>query len=650
MLEAQVTITNPTGLHARPAVKLAQLAAGFAADVEVRVGESGDWVRARSTARVMKLKATAQSIIRFRAEGEQAADALAALVDLVRRDFDEGPGALAQDLTLAGTEEPIEALSVDKPPVPDSEGRRIVPATVASPGLAIGVIHRLQQWHDGRRDAGDERTELTALDAAIERAIQQLNELANGKGTLAGDLISFQLSLLQDQEFLDPVRRQIAEGKSVERAWADHLADEITDYESAETSYLRDRAADLRDLRDRVSMAFVGGAQDNELPDGAILFAEELTPSRFLEVDWDRAVGAVTNSGSTASHTAMLARARGVPMLVQLACEAAELGDGVEAVIDGDRGSLVLGPSQKALQKFAKRIEEHNVQEQDALIHLARPARTRGGLSMRVLVNIDSPSLLSIADPGHCDGIGLTRTELLFHGGKGLPDEETQFQFYKKLIGWAQGRPVTIRTLDAGGDKPIPNLTLDGESNPFLGLRGIRLSLAKPDVLRTQLRALARAAAVGDIKVMIPMVTLESELLEVRRLMQEECSRLLSEGVSAKMPSIGMMVEVPAAALTIEKFDADFYSIGTNDLTQYLLAASRDSKEVAQLLDPTHPAVIELIARVAAHGASTGKDVSICGEMAAQPLALRTLVDAGIRTLSVPPAALASTKAALANL
>ena len=265
-------------------------------------------------------------------------------------------------------------------------------------------------------------------------------------------------------------------------------------------------------------------------------------------------------------------------------------------------------------------------------------------------MNVDDPNGLAGVDSLHCDGIGLTRTEFLFHDGAGLPDEQRQLDCYRLLVRWARGRPVTVRTLDAGGDKPIPGLTIEDESNPFLGLRGVRLSLSRPEVFATQLRALARAAPEGELKVMLPMVTKPDEIDETRRILSDEVRALRAAGVDAAMPRLGMMVEVPAAALTIEAFDADFFSVGTNDLTQYVLAAGRDSAAVADLLDPLHPAVLELVSRVAGAGARTGREVSVCGEMAAKPECLRALIEAGIRTFSVPCAALARTKAALAAL
>ena len=637
--EAQVVITNPTGLHARPAVKLAQLAAGFDANIEIRAGDDGEWVRARSTARVMKLKAGAQSTIHFRAEGSEADDALCALVDFVRRDFDEGPAAAAE--TPGG-----RAVAAEGTPM----GGRAISAVVASPGLAIGNLHIPASSNGATRQPGDSSVERAAFDEAIARTIERLRVLADESGGLARDVIGFQIGLLEDEELLGPVWAEIDAGSAADRAWIHRLALEIADYDSAPTSYLRDRAADLRDLRDRVAMAFADDAHPDTLPEQCVVITDELTPSRFLELDRSRVVAVATHSGSPASHAAMLARAYGVPMLVQLACAAQDLAPGEEAIVDADEGRLVLAPPPAMRERCSLRIEERRARDREAVKRASRPARTHAGTLVRVLLNVDDPAGLAGLDPSHCDGIGLTRTEFLFHGGTVLPDEQTQLDCYRRLVAWARGRPVTVRTLDAGGDKPIRGLTIEGESNPFLGLRGVRLSLSRPEVFATQLRALARAAAGAELKVMLPMVTKPDELDETRRLLSAEVQALRSAGIDAAMPRLGMMVEVPAAAMTVETFDADFFSIGTNDLTQYVLAAGRDSTAVADLLDPLHPAVLELIARVAGACAGTGREVSVCGEMAAQRECLRALLDAGIRVVSVPPAAMASTKASVAAL
>jgi len=305
-------------------------------------------------------------------------------------------------------------------------------------------------------------------------------------------------------------------------------------------------------------------------------------------------------------------------------------------------------PSTRRL--FASRQEAAKLADAQAERYRIGPAMTSDGTPIAVMINVGDPAELETLDPACCDGIGLVRTEFLFHGKNELPDEEMQYHVYRRLAEWAMGKPVTIRTLDAGADKPIPGLTLEHETNPFLGLRGIRLSLAKPLPFRTQLRALCRAAAHGAVEIMLPMVSVTQELEEARRYLKEELAALRQSGVPFAEPRLGMMVEVPAAALTIERFDADFFSIGSNDLTQYVLAAARDSDAVSSLNDPAHPAVMGLIARVAAHGVAVGRKVSLCGDAGGDPRLVEALLKAGLRSLSVAPAALARVKQAIAGI
>jgi phosphotransferase system enzyme I (PtsI) len=280
----------------------------------------------------------------------------------------------------------------------------------------------------------------------------------------------------------------------------------------------------------------------------------------------------------------------------------------------------------------------------------AKPARTASGRRIAVHLNIAAPQDLAGLDPAICDGIGLVRTEFLFEASGGLPDEDTQYAAYRRILAWAEGRPVTIRTLDAGGDKPIAGLTIAGESNPFLGLRGIRLSLSRPDVFRPQLRALARAAVHGTLKVMLPMVAVPSELGQAGALLDAEITALRAEGVACVRPPLGIMVEVPAAALRAEDFDAAFYSIGSNDLTQYTMAAARDIGAVADLNDTGNPAVIALIARTVEAGRARSVEVSLCGDAAADTHLTRALLATGLTVLSVPPVAVARLKAAIATV
>jgi phosphotransferase system enzyme I (PtsI) len=273
---------------------------------------------------------------------------------------------------------------------------------------------------------------------------------------------------------------------------------------------------------------------------------------------------------------------------------------------------------------------------------------TADGVQIRVMLNISDPRELADLDPAICDGIGLVRTEFLFHDRQGLPNEEQQYSIYRRIAEWAQGRPVTLRTLDAGGDKPIPGLTPAGESNPFLGVRGLRLSLAQPDVFRTQLRALARAAMHGNVKIMLPMVTQPRELAVARSILDAEVAALDAAGIPARRASLGIMIEVPAAAIAADQFDAEFFSIGSNDLTQYVAAAGRDIGAVADLADPTQPAMLRLFRCVVDAACARNIEVSLCGDAGGDPRAIPLLLAAGLRSLSMAPALVGGAKLAVA--
>jgi phosphotransferase system enzyme I (PtsI) len=402
------------------------------------------------------------------------------------------------------------------------------------------------------------------------------------------------------------------------------------------------------DIRDRVACHLAGTTMGGGLPPGALVVADDLPPSRFLATDWSRGGAILLAHGSPTSHVAMLARSRGVPMVVGLG-EPILAAQG-DALVDGDAGAVIVDPTPATSTGFATRMAEEETLSARAAGSIREPAVTADGTRIAVHLNIADPAELDGLDPAICDGIGLVRTEFLFHGGRSLPGEEAQYGVYRKIIEWASGRPVTIRTLDAGGDKPIPGLTVSGESNPFLGVRGVRLSLARPDVFRLQLRALLRAAAHGPLKVMLPMITVPRELETVRALLDEERTSLLAAGLTIGAPALGMMVEVPAAAIAVDCFDAAFFSIGSNDLTQYVTAAGRDIGAVADLADARHPGVMRLVEAVARHGVAVGREVSLCGDAGGDPRLIPHLLSAGLRSLSMPPGAVARAKLAIGEV
>jgi len=527
---------------------------------------------------------------------------------------------------------------------------QIFKGQIASPGLALGTIdlHILNLANPGA--AGTPEQERRALRGAVEVARAQLMSLTEKSDAMAGDILALQIALLEDSELTAPAIEAIEGGKSAAAAWREALDAQIEIYRSDDSEYFRARAADLMDLRDRVVGLFCGEVRGSKMkaPD-AIYVAQDLAPSRFLETDWSRYRGAALMGGSASSHVAILARARGMPLLIGIRGTEAALRDGAEAILDAEDGRLIVDPEASTVARYRDRLAQRREEAEKEMTFLDGPAVTAGGARIQVCINVDDPEVLDRMNPDHCDGIGLTRSEFLFYANDGLPDEDRQFDAYARLIDWAGGKTVTIRTLDAGGDKPISGLTPEGETNPFLGLRGLRLSLTRAEIFRVQLRALARAAARGPLKVMFPMVTVPAEMDQARALFEEEVAGLTEAGIEARTPPLGMMVEVPAAALDVAHFKADFFSIGSNDLVQYVTATGRDNAAVAALHDALNPAVLELIGRVAAHGVRVGCEVSLCGDMAAEPASLARLLDAGLRAVSVAPAALARTKAAIAR-
>jgi phosphotransferase system enzyme I (PtsI) len=517
----------------------------------------------------------------------------------------------------------------------------------ASIGFAHGQFVRVNAGASGKRAAGSALEEAEAFRNAAHAASGQIAEVAAAAGGEAAQILEFQVALLEDEEFLDPVFTLIDDGVAADAAFSRVIDEQIADYNSASDEYLRARSSDLADLRDRVLRILAGGESKSlKIPQGAVVCADDLPPSRFLEIDWSGGGGLALLRGSPTSHVAMLARARGIPMVVQLG----SVSNASVALLDGEGATLELDPSTEQIGLFERRREVHRKNRASARAILRRPTASWRGERIRLLINIQRVEDLEHPDAQYADGIGLMRSEFLLDGHGALPDEETQYQAYDSVLRWAGQRPVTIRTFDAGGDKPVPGFTPEGEANPFLGLRGLRLCLSRPDVFTVQLRALARAAVRGNLKVMLPMVTAPGELEAARKLFAAAVRSLQADDVAAMLPELGIMVEVPAAAMAIADFKAAFFSIGSNDLAQYVLACDRSNGALASLTDPLHPAVMELIARTAEHGRRSGIAVSLCGDMASDPRYIPALLDCGLRELSVNASALAQIKQTIDRL
>lgn len=525
----------------------------------------------------------------------------------------------------------------------------------ASAGYAEGPLFnldRIASSYAGKATAADEKA---ALENAIGIARARLTALIETADSDATGILEFQIAMLEDDALSSPAFAAIAAGRPADAAWRQALDAEIAGYEISDQDYFRARAADIRDIRDQVLRALTADS-DIQAPAGAIFYGEDLAPTRFLETDWSGGGGIALKAGSTASHVAMLARSRGVPMVVGLGAVGLGVGGlghssanpAGTALLDAEHGGIVLSPSRAEIDAFHQSSLSFAARRDRAGTFLARPALTKAGTAVRVQVNIADPSDVDGIDAATCDGVGLMRTEFLF--GKTLPDEETQYRCYRKVLEWAGEKPVTIRTVDAGGDKPVPGFTVE-ESNPFLGLRGIRLSLVRPEVFRVQIRALLRAAVHGNLKVMFPMVAVVEEYKQAVAMFAEEQAALDIRGIPHKMPPLGIMVEVPSVAIMPEAFtEAAFFSIGSNDLTQYVMAAARDNATVAHLNSVRHPAVLRLIGSVTTFGRERKIPVSLCGDAGGDPASIPSLLEAGLRDLSVAPAQLAMAKAAIADV
>jgi phosphoenolpyruvate-protein phosphotransferase (PTS system enzyme I) len=492
----------------------------------------------------------------------------------------------------------------------------------AAPGIALGPLMRLVAARRETRQSHSVNDERQALTDALDASRLDLAALADKMDDEdAAAILAFQIALIEDENLAAPAFALIADGAVASRAWCAAIDPQIATYDHADDPNFRARASDLRDLRDRV-LRRLSGETDQLVPRGTVVLAEDMPPSLFLATDW-RDGGLVLRRGSSSSHVAILARSRGVPMIVGVDVD--HLEGGADAVLDGDAGVLIVDPDPALRADYQRRLAELTELRQ-AANSFDGPALTAYGERVQLMINVTGLAELRDIDPSNVDGIGLMRTEFLFHEREQLPDEDEQYEIYKQMAEWASGKPVTIRTLDAGGDKPVRGLTEEGELNPFLGVRGVRLSLKRLDVFRLQLRALARAAVIGNLKVMIPMVTVPQELDRCRALLLEIVDELRREGCAATSPPLGMMVEVPAAALTIEDFNADFFSIGSNDLIQYVAAASRDEPQLAELARPSR-AVFDLIGHVVDHANRTGREASLCGDLAGEPTQVAALLD-----------------------
>jgi multiphosphoryl transfer protein len=627
---AELLVETAHGLHARPAAQLVRTAAAFDADVRVANVSAGRGpVSARSLNSVATLGVGHGDRIEVTATGPQAREAIEALVALAVRNFDEEP-------------EPTEVARPSTGTAADDEGLAGLPA---SPGVAVGPAWR---FHTPTLEIGDVAgrgiaEERRALDSAIEttrEAIEaQRRAVAGRAGAYQATIFEAHLLFLDDEALLDPTRAAIEKGVAAARAWNDAIEDVASSWETIDDPYQRARAADLRSVGTQVLARLLGiEPPAPRLDEPGILITADLAPADAAALDPATALGIATASGGPTSHAAVLARSLGVPAVVGLGDAVLAVREGAQVALDGNAGVLVVDPSPEIVQRFEARRRESHVADRIARAEADAPAFTLDGLPIEVAANVGSPDDVAVAVEAGADGIGLFRTEFLFMARDAMPSEDEQEAAYRAAAEALGGRPMIVRTLDAGADKPIPYLAQPAEANPFLGVRGLRLGLERPELLDAQLRAILRVAADHPVRVMFPMVATLEEFRAGHAAVERAKSVLVDAGGPAPdRMDVGVMIEVPSAALAAEGLAeaADFFSIGTNDLAQYTLAAERGNERVAALADALHPAVLELIRLAAAAAAARGRWTGVCGEIAGDPLATPLLIGLGVTELSM---------------
>lgn len=538
---------------------------------------------------------------------------------------------------------------------------KILKGTPVSSGYGMGPVKILISNPDPGAPVEDglsceERiARLMAAQKTVRTELEELAVEAEAKvGPDEAEIFRAHIMILEDPDFNAQVLAAIRGGKTV-AASVQEVAEKYAQLLAASANeYFQARAQDVRDVANHLRNALAGVKKTSfELTEPAIIVSKYLTPAETIKLDRAKVIGFATVEGSPTSHAAILARSYGVPGLVGLPPTAlAALADGDRAIIDGDRGELILHPTPELLQKAEERLHRLAEEEKNWSIFKQKPGRTADGLSITTACNIGDPTELEEALEYGPEGVGLFRTEFLFMGRTQPPTEVEQYTAYTRVAKLAHPHPVTIRALDIGGDKPLPYWQLAPEPNPFLGERGIRFCLARPEFFKTQLRAVLRAAAFGNLKLMIPMVSTVEEVVNTRRLLAECAAELATAGVPYGEVELGIMMELPAAVLLTAELArfCSFFSIGTNDLTQYTLGVDRTNPKTASLADYFHPAVLRLIKLIIDEGGKAGVRVGMCGEMAGDPTALPLLVGLGLKELSMAPVVLPRARAMLATL
>ncbi|WP_444757109.1 phosphoenolpyruvate--protein phosphotransferase [Pseudomonas sp. A014] len=632
----RVILANPHGLHARPAKVLAQLAKGFEGEIRIRLTDSGHpGVSVKSLSRLLSLGARRGQELELIAEPAIASDALPVLLEAIEQGLGEDVEPLPA-LALPVAEVVRETLQA---PLPGSQ----VQGVGAAPGIASGPAHvRIERQIDyplRGESCAQERARLRAALAAVDAELQTLVQRSD---KAIGEIFITHQEMLADPALGDEVDLRLAQGESAAAAWMAVIEAAASQQEALRDALLAERAADLRDIGRRVLAQLCGVAEQAEPQQPYVLVMAEVGPSDVARLDPERVAGIVTAQGGATAHSAIVARALGIPAVVGVGAAILLVEAGTPLLLDGQRGKVSVAPAADELQRALAERDQREQRLQAAWANRHEPAVTRDGHAVEVFANIgDSSGIDKVVELG-AEGVGLLRTELIFMAHPQLPDVATQEAEYRRVLDGLQGRPLVVRTLDVGGDKPLPYWPIADEDNPFLGVRGVRLTLQRPQVMEAQLRALLRAADDRPLRIMFPMVGQMHEWRAAKAMVER-----LREEIPVNDLQVGIMVEVPSAALLAPQLarEVDFFSIGTNDLTQYALAIDRGHPSLSAQADGLHPAVLQLIDMTVRAAHAEGKWVGVCGELAADPHAVPVLLGLAVDELSVAARSVAEVKA-----
>jgi phosphoenolpyruvate-protein phosphotransferase (PTS system enzyme I) len=534
----------------------------------------------------------------------------------------------------------------------------------ASPGIVVGPVHLLR-WEvpevRHRIIADDQiEPEIVRLRGAFERARERLRHVRDRAEQHAGPeeaaIFDVQITILEDRELLAQVEALVHQNLAAEKAF-DFVMEEWQKHFARHThALMRERVGDLVDVHIRVLTVLLGLPDHDpvDVPKGtnAILITHDLTPSLTVQLDREAIAAIATDEGTRTSHVAILARSLGIPAVVGLRDATSRLSGGERVVLDGSTGMVAVNPTPAEIEAYLARAAREAVHEAEMRAVATLDAVTLDGERIVLRANVDLPDEAEAAATSGAEGVGLMRTEFLVVGRASMPDEDEQYRAYARVVEAFGGRPVVIRTFDVGGDK-LPVGGFPHEPNPFLGWRAIRMCLDEPDIFRTQLRALLRAAMHGDVRIMLPLVVTLDEVRQARAHLEESARELAARGVPHRSDvPLGVMIETPAAAVSADTFTdhVAFFSIGTNDLVQYTLAVDRGNANLAARFTPLHPSVLRLVQHTVQVAQEAQLEVSVCGEMASQPLMAFALIGLGLRSLSVAPRAVPLMKRLMRSL